>query len=184
MLLPTSGIAMELHFQCNLSDYDEALKAQRSSNTTKVIIAVGFALVFASEVIAVNLGVRQGVASVVVIAFTLTLSLIIANVRPHWIRKDFQNHPNFQRQQTVLIGDDGLHWRSEVSHNDTFWSAYTAYRETTNLFLLYLGKRLVQVVPKRALSEADLKAFRELLQQKLTAKSSGPMPTRARHIEP
>jgi len=158
---------MEIHYQCNLSDYDEALNAQRSVKTTKIIVIAGFALVFISEVIAVNLGIRQGVATVAIVVLSLTFSLGVSIFRPRWIKKDFQNHPNFPREQTLLIDDSGLHWKTEVANNDTLWTAYTGYRETKNLFLLYLGKRLFQVIPKRALSSNDLDSLRELLREKL-----------------
>ncbi len=159
---------MELHFQCNLLDYDEALKAQRSIKRTKIIVASGFALFFVAEVIAVNLGVRQGIASLFLIIFFLTLALGISIVRPRWIKKDLQAHPNFQREQTLRIDDDGLHWKSEIEQSDTRWNAYCGYQETQNLILLYLGKRLIQVVPKRALSATELEEFRRSIQTKLS----------------
>ncbi len=160
---------MEIHFQCNLEDYDEALRGQRSARRMPIIILVGFVLFFVGEVIAVNLGVRQGVASLVVIVFCLTLSLAIAIARPLWVKKDFHGHPNFGREQTLQIDDNGLHWTNEVGQNDTQWTAYTKYRETQNLFLFYLGNRVFQVVPKRALSDKERNELRQLLRTRLPA---------------
>jgi phosphoglycerol transferase MdoB-like AlkP superfamily enzyme len=159
----------EIHFQCDLADYDVAVRAQRSAKRMPIIIAVGFLLFFVAEVIAVNLGVRHGTASLIVVMFCLTLSFAIAILRPRWIKKDFQGHPNFRLEQTLRIDDDGLDWKSEAGHSHTRWAAYTGYRETQNLLLFYLGKRLFQVIPKKALSAPDLEELRSLVQAKLPA---------------
>ena len=165
---------MEIHFQCNLADYDEALKARWSMKRTKILVVSVFAFILIAQMIAVNLGVRQGTAGVVIIIFCLTLSFGISVWQPRWIRKDFQSHPNFQREHTLRIDDEGLHWKTEVDQSDTRWIAYRGYQETRNLFLFYLGKRLVQVVPKRAMSDAELEELRGLLQAKLPANTKHP----------
>ena len=73
-----------------MSDFDEAVKAQRSAKRMPIIVAVGFLVFFVAEVIAVNLGARQGTASLVIVIFCLTLSLGIGIIRPLWIKKNFQ----------------------------------------------------------------------------------------------
>jgi hypothetical protein len=110
-----------------------------------------------------NFGFREGIAGLVLPLMAMILLLAFRFfIQPLWIERDFRKHPNFQREQILRI-DGGLHQASEAGQSDTKWFAYTSFRETQNLFVLYLGARLMYVVPKRALSDVQLQEFRQLL---------------------
>ena len=158
---------MQIQFQCNLADYNEALAARRSLRGKTASAVIGCALVVVAEIVVVNLGVRQGMASLIIGGVFAALWFGILLGRPIWVARDFQNHPNFQREQVLTIDEEGLHRKSEVEMSTIRWAAYTGSAETRNLFLFYLGKRLVEVVPKRALSESQLVELREMLQRRL-----------------
>jgi YcxB-like protein len=116
----------------------------------------------------VNFGFRQGVAAVTRAILFSGLLLVYRFVGfPLWLCRDFRRHPNFSRQQTLRVDEDGLYKRSEVGQSETKWFAYTRFRETQNLFVLYLGERQAEVVPKRALSNAQLDELRQLLRKKI-----------------
>jgi hypothetical protein len=89
---------------------------------------------------------------------------------PFKLKRDFKKHPNFSRDCSVQVNETGLHSQSDVSTGETKWAAFVKFRETRNLFMLYLGGRMFKVIPKRAFSAAQLEEFRELLRQKLPTK--------------
>jgi hypothetical protein len=123
-----------------------------------------------SSAILVNFGFRQGVAGLALPLLLLVLWLAFRSViYPLWIKRDFRGHPNFQREQSVKIDEWGVRRTSEIGQSETKWLAYTEYRETQNLFLLYFGRRLMEVIPKRALSVEQLQKFRQLLLEHLHA---------------
>ena len=61
-------------------------------------------------------------------------------VNPLWVTRNFRGHPNFSRKLVIQIDSDGLSKRSAVGQSETKWLAYTKFRETQNLFVLYLGE--------------------------------------------
>jgi hypothetical protein len=157
---------MQIQYRCNVADYQEVLTTGRPTPLNRKILRVvlWFSLIVMSSAILVNFGFRQGVAGLAVPFLLLVLWLGFRLViRPLWIKRDFRGHPNFQREQVVQIDDWGLHRTSGVGQSETRWLAYTDYRETQNLFVLYFGRRLMEVIPKRALSAEQLQNLRQLL---------------------
>jgi hypothetical protein len=132
-------------------------------------------LIIMSRAILMDLGFRQGIATLAVpiLLFLLWLAFSLV-IRPIWIKRDFRGHPNFQREQLVGIDEWGLRRTSEIGQSETKWLAYTTYRETQNLFVLYFGRRLMEVIPKSAFSAEQLQKFRELLLEHLRADGKAP----------
>jgi hypothetical protein len=158
-----------------LVDYDEALFAQPkvSSERKILILVIGSVLSLFVVFLMVTLGFRQGSLQVGVIIFWFASWIVFKLARPVWVNRDFRQHPNFSRKQILRIDEDGLHATSEIGQSERTWRAYTKYRETQNLFVLYLGARLIEVIPKRAFSAPQLEEFRDLLHRNLSQVSLG-----------
>ena len=160
---------MEIKYQCSLQDYLEAQYAHcRRSPAYYTILGCIFAFVGAVGTYQlVTEGYPRGLLPFSVIIFWVLLRFVY---RPLWFRRDFRKNPNFTREQTVRIDEDGLSYKNEVAQSEIKWSAFTRFRETANLFMLYSSARLFQVVPKRAFEGTLLEEFRKLLQRKVPAK--------------
>jgi len=89
-----------------------------------------------------------------------------------WIERDFQKHPGFAVKLHMSVDGEQLRTESELDRRETKWTAFTKYRETKNLFILYDGARGLRVVPKCALTSQQLQEFRELLASKIAASQS------------
>ena len=74
----------------------------------------------------------------------------------------------------MFVDAEGLKTEGELERRETRWPAFTKYRETENLFILYEGARLLRVFPKRAFSSQELDEFRALLASKITGMLSQP----------
>jgi hypothetical protein len=166
---------MEVQYQCNMADYKEALVTHRRKPLKRKILEtlLAWALIIFGTFVFVSLGARQGAASLAVI---ITLFFLWIGYRlvvlPLWIGRDFRRHPNFVREQLLRIDEEGLHSKSEIGQSEKKWLAYTEHRETQNLFILHLGARLFEVIPKRAFSSTQLDEFRKLLRTKLPTGTS------------
>jgi len=160
---------MEVSFQRTFSDYQEAIKAGRSRSIgRKILFAVCFVPIYVVEVVFVmSFGLTQGKSSVVVLVFTVIVARLISFGYSLWLKRDFQNHPNFSCPIRIRIDDTGMHSESDRWNADTKWGAYIRYRETENLLLLYLGARSVDVIPKRVLPGGQLDEFRRIVRAKL-----------------
>jgi|SRR5580658_448407 hypothetical protein len=163
---------MEIQYQRTFSDYEEALTAQRvKSRPLKIAFTIAFLLIlFLGVFLLVSLGLTlaAGTVAMFVGSFILAkiLSVTSALWRKRWIKRDFHLHPNFARPVRVGIDEAGLHSESEVWSERTKWDSYVKHGETKNLFLLYLGARSVEVLPKRAFSTEQAEEFRRLVRAK------------------
>jgi hypothetical protein len=161
---------MEVQYACTLADYVEVLTTARSRTLKQKIFGAVIALALLTLGVAamVGLGFRQGVATLIVVVLLPGFWLIRRYVGfPFWVKRDFAKHPNFSRERTLRVDESSLTWSSEVDRSETKWQAFSRFQETENLFVLYLGERLAEAVPKRALAGAQLDEFRQLLLRKL-----------------
>jgi hypothetical protein len=165
---------MEIQYQCELRDYEEILAAQRKQSANDKIVRTFIALlvlILAAVSVYVLFGITLAPALLAAWAGLFGLALLVKGIRSFWIKRDFLRHPNFSRPSSARIDENGLHVEAEVSTSDTKWPAYTKYQETQNLFLLYVGARLIQAIPKRALSGEQVDEFRQLVRMKLKPKN-------------
>jgi hypothetical protein len=156
---------MEIVFERTLTDYREAVALQRvRSLRLKVAVTMGFLLFcILGTIVLVSLGLTMTQGSmgmlfgsyIVVKGLSFTYSL--------WLKRDFMRHPNFTRQVRMRIDEAGLKSDSDLWTSDTKWGAYLKHAETKNLFLLYLGVRSVEIIPKRAFSAGQIDEFRRLI---------------------
>ena len=161
---------IEISFQRSFPDYREAFAAQTlRSLRHKITFVATAAIMYLIILLAfVSLGMSQPRASVAILVAIAVVAVIFGIVRPYWLVRDFKRHPNFARPVQLQINDAGLHSETEISRGETKWNAYIGYRETENLFLLFLGARLVDVIPKRAFSIEQLGEFRDLVKANLS----------------
>jgi hypothetical protein len=74
------------------------------------------------------------------------------------------------RKYVLTVENEGLKLSSDVSQSAAKWEAYTKFRETPNLFVLYAGPRLFYSFPKRFFTPEQLAKFRELAGRYVAAK--------------
>ena len=167
---------MEVQYKCDLRDYKEALLARKPRQLHRQMLwfVVAGLIGVSGFAILTNLGIHQGPAFLVVATAPLAVVLLCRSVMPVWISKDFRKNPNFSRETHLLIDEEGVHSRNEIGQGHKKWIAYSRYRETANLFLLYLGARSFEAIPKRAFANSELDEFRQLLRRKLPSVKATP----------
>lgn len=159
---------MDVQYQCGLNDYIEAQKVVlgRSSGYYIMLVGGGFCLIL-GVVVAFSMRLADGLPALALAVCWFGYLIIYLPVK---LRRDFSKHPNFSRHCNLHVDDNGLRSSSDVSSGDTKWGAFVKFRETPNLFMLYLGERVFRVIPKRAFSTLQLEEFRGLLRTKLSMK--------------
>jgi hypothetical protein len=165
---------MQTEFQCDLKDYEELFAAQQAKPLGRKILIASLSglLIIATVFALVSLGLPEGRAFVFIIFCSFALAFTSKLIRRVWIRRDFRGHPHFSQRQVVQVDETGLRVETGVEKSEMKWGAYERCQETQTLFLLYLGARSVQVIPKRALSSDQLVELRQLLSSKLPGKET------------
>lgn len=158
-------MSVETQFQCNLVDYREALHVRlKRTFGYYILLVLGSLSVLLGAFFAYRVDFAEGLIMLAVGSFWLGWPLVI---RPLWVRRDFRKHPNFSVAQVLKVSDEGLYCTSDIGEGTAKWSAFTKFQETRNLFMLQMGARMFRVIPKRALSTAEIDELRELLRRKL-----------------
>ena len=156
---------MEIRFQCDLADYREAQLAHiKGSTGYYVMIVLGCMAVLFGSYQAYSIDFGLGLITQLVGIFWLLWPTIL---KRSWLKRDFRKHPNFAVPQVLIVGEEGLQTSSELGGGIVKWPAFTKFKETKNLFMLYMGARMFRVVPKRAIPTAQVNDFRTLVKNKL-----------------
>jgi hypothetical protein len=156
---------MEIQFQCNFADYREALRfLVKRTVGYQVLLALGVVSVLLGTLVAYKVDYWRGFFLQLGGIFWLSWFVII---QPLWVRRDFHKHPNFSVPQVVTLNDEGFHSVSDIAQGTAKWTAFTKFHETQNFFMLLMGARLFRVIPKRALSAAQIDELRQLLHRHL-----------------
>ncbi len=83
-------------------------------------------------------------------------------------RRSWDAQPHLRLPQALEQTERGLRFTVDGGRStfDATWPAFTKFRESQNLFLLYLSDVSFEMVPKRALAEpGQVEAFRQLLER-------------------
>jgi hypothetical protein len=104
--------------------------------------------------------------------FLVTLFGVLAVLQlfmPYLIhRRLYYRNPRLHGKRTITFDDDGLKSDSEIGHVERKWSAFEKFTETDNLFLTYLTRDVVGLVPKRVFpSQEAVVQFRDFLASKM-----------------
>ena len=157
---------MEVRFRCNTADYLEAFSEHYKKSPVFYVIYFGIiACVFAVTGILTR-GFPYGLFLVFSSAWLFSRFVF----RPVYLKRDFRRHPNLAREYLLRIDEEGICFKCDVSQEEKSWSAFTKWGETRNVFLVYLGARLFDIIPKRAFSDPELNEFRKLLSRHLPGK--------------
>jgi hypothetical protein len=172
-------------------------------------------------VVLVNLAIAGMLLGEWALVNTLTGGLIIASPTPSWLvmlphipwigciifvwgletfrkfqlqRMLWTNNPLLQRPKTAEIVATGITVSDDRARVEYQWTAFSKYRETKNLFVLFFGPSTYLMIPKRALrTTQELDAMRALATLILSVQAVGfpigqtgeqtttPPPLRAEH---
>jgi len=165
-------LALKVYFQCTAAEYAEAVSAHYDNKSIGYYFFIGVVVCLFAIFIVHGLLTRSlpySVPFLFVLVFVLVWLLLRFVFRPFYLKRDFRRHPNLAREQVLKMDEAGLRVKTDAFQVENSWSSYTKWRETSNFFLLYLGARQFEIVPKRAFSAPQLDEFRELLRRKVTS---------------
>lgn len=163
---------MQLEYRLSLKDYQEAnqahLKLQRW-----VYYFFWFFILLGLLSLIISF-VSGGQLDVFVIVYLLVFPVIFLNpyfsnpIKTYFINRAWKGLPNLHHPISFEANAEILQIKTINSESSIQWQLYTKAVETKNLFMLYQGKRLFYILPKRAFSSNEqVEEFRELVRTKI-----------------
>ena len=157
---------VQLSYEITPADHLEMVKVVHTSLVSRLVkICLG--------VVGLSLGVlgyRYFDHSWSVVLISVFAAFIILQIfLPYLIhRRVYYRNPRLNGMRTVTFDDDGLKSDGETGHVERKWNTFEKFTETDNLFLTYLTRDVVGIVPKRAFpSQEAVAQFRDFLASKL-----------------
>lgn len=96
--------------------------------------------------------------------FAAYMALIVYLVRGS-IKKAYRSLPQLHGDQTIQFSEEGLVWHNSYVLSKVKWPLYQKYAVDDNLYLLYQGPTIFNVVPRSAFhSQEQEDAFRMILE--------------------
>lgn len=86
------------------------------------------------------------------------------------VYRQIKGSPTAQSPTTVNISDEGLEVQNPHANSRALWSAYIDWGERKSVFIVLPQPRMYVTIPKRAFTEEQITAFRELLRSKIVPK--------------
>jgi YcxB-like protein len=157
---------MQIRHQCTLQDYMEAKRALSAPMVYRSFFAAaGLLLVyFGYQLFALR---DPGVSAC---CYSFQSGQLFGSWPDRCISKGiFVSILTFPFYETA-INEDGMDSKNDSGHGTVQWTAFQSFREARNIFLLYLGARVFQVIPKRAFTDDQLREFQELIRRNLPPK--------------
>jgi len=105
------------------------------------------------------------------LAISVGLGLAVYEVPRIQIRRGMRR-PSLEGEIVLLFTDDGTEFTFATGKSQMQWRAYTKYKETQHLFVLYLASGRSTCIPKRVMSPPQLEELRSLLKARIPSKAT------------
>jgi YcxB-like protein len=86
------------------------------------------------------------------------------------VRRHFRRYPAFRKPRRFTFDPEGMHFRSADASGDYQWSVFAKVVETPRRFLFMQTNRVGTTIPKRCLSQPDIKVLRNLVRENFQGK--------------
>ena len=106
----------------------------------------------------------------------LTLSALIGiavyEVPRMKVWKALRNNPSAQGEIIFVLNDKGTAATFPTGESRLDWRAYTKYRETETIFLLFFSPYRCMSIPKRVMSPEQIEELRSLLRTRISTRQA------------
>jgi len=152
---------MEIRFTPNAEDVEDGLRSAPRSTWGQFIYILLLALLFFIGTYLVQN--RYSLAGWAWLAVSCVIGIAMYEVPRRRARRAIRMNPSAQGEIVLTIDSRGIAAVFPTGNSQLEWRAYTKYRETNRMFLLFSGSERWTFVPKRVMSSEQIQELRGLL---------------------
>jgi hypothetical protein len=165
---------MRLEFKYTFNDFVEANTTHSRFNRIRTIVWIIVAPLLVAGFILMAIDESSHVSSSSVVSY-LPVLIFFALMSPWGMRLIYyvrwKGQPSLHAAITYEVTDGSVVVTTDTSRSEMKWETFTRFRESKNLFMLYAGRSLFYMIPKRAFAgETEETEFRELAKRRVPAK--------------
>lgn len=163
---------MQLEYRLSLKDYQEANQAHFKLQTWVYLVFWIFLLLWLLSITTLFVSGKE--LDWFLIIYLLVFPILFFNpyfsnpFKNYFIKRAWKGLPNLHHPISFEVNEETLKFKSLNFDSSLQWQLYIKAVETKNLFMLYQGKLLFNMIPKRAFnSDTQMEEFRELVRTKV-----------------
>ena len=165
---------MNLQFQYTFNDYVEANRKHSRFSRVRTIGWLIIAPILLAGFILMGIDESTQGSSTPIVSYIPVL-VVFGLMSPWGMRLLYYVRWRYQPSLHGMIGyeisDASVVVTTDTSRSEMKWETFTRFKESKNLFMLYTGRYLFYMIPKRGFTgESEATEFRELVQRKVPAK--------------
>jgi hypothetical protein len=168
---------MELRYELTQKDFLESFLAHRSRRafskwSLRVMVVVVFMFAaFGLVSFAGSPSPATFSSSAVLFGLACFWALLLWGLPRRMAHSQFSKQPGAHGPRTLLLDNQGAHWRWNGGSADVQWQNFIRILEGKNQFLFYTSPACFNILPKRALAPEQLVQFRQIIAQSLPSDS-------------
>jgi hypothetical protein len=152
---------MEVRFKLTEQDCLNAMRAQPTPGWNIFLFILLLALLFLVGIYMVTHDLP--VAGRLWLVLSVALGIAAYEVPRIQVRRSLRNSPSAQGEIIFVLDDKGTIATFLMGESRLDWQAYSKYKETGTIFLLFFSPHSYMSIPKRAMSPEQIEELRGLL---------------------
>jgi len=156
---------MEIRFSPTEEDGLNAMRALSMPSWGMFLFVLLLALLFLVGIYLINHDLP--VAGWLWLALSAVIGIAVYEVPRIQVRRSLRSNPSAQGEIDFLLDDEGTIATFPTGESRLDWRAYTKYKETGSLFLLFFSPYRYMSIPKRAMSPEQIEEARGLLKARI-----------------
>ncbi|MGC2696972.1 MAG: YcxB family protein [Candidatus Angelobacter sp.] len=85
-------------------------------------------------------------------------------------QKAYRRNPSYQGKRSLILNENGLALSGDTFSSQLKWEHFIRFVEDEKVLLLYQGSQVVQIVPKRQLSQEEILELKEAFTRHIASK--------------
>ena len=161
---------MEVRYELRQEDVSDALRAVRAPQWVTFLFFLLLALLFLVGIYLIDHDFS--VAGWIWLALSFAIGIATYEAPRIQAVRAIRRIPSLQGEIVLILNEEGTAATFPTGKSELEWRAYTKYRETANLFLLFVAPSRYTLIPKRVMSPKQINDLRMLLNARIPAKQS------------
>jgi hypothetical protein len=156
---------MEIRFRPTEEDGLNAMRASSIPRWSMFLFVLLLALLFLVGVYLIDHDLP--VAGWLWLALSAVIGIAVYEVPRIQVRRSLKSSPSAQGEIVFVLDDQGTVATFPTGESRLEWRAYTKYKETGTIFLLFFSPYRYTSIPKRAMSPEQIEELRALLKARV-----------------
>jgi len=160
---------MNITYKLTLNEYQEAVNFHYKSGKRPLFIAVFLGMATFMMLAGTDFSnTQQVINNILMTFFALAFYLVFTRiVTAYQAKKVYTKSPILSNEVSLRISGKGIRHDKKAEGNTMPWETFSKYKKNDTYYLIYTNPHQFNVIPKRAMNEAQIKEMNEYLEKYL-----------------